>query len=696
VGLSAGPTSTWTPSRCGTGPGRAFNQLTVNNWQRLLAGGHFVPAVGKLRLPPPRPGSSACPRPSNRMASLSTAARRGRGAGWALLVAESSAVGLELGGTNTGATASTGGPGDTVTVDDGAQLAVTLSASRVPGTLAQLIGASARCSPRRSRRNDGTVQLPARTSTGRRGFARAEVRRGVGDRGPLDVPAVAADGGADEPDLHRLARTVPSPTTGSRPRSRPCRRRATPCTRTGPRPGRRSPRPSGSVSATQVMSDVALGGVGDLHALGDPALPGRDARLGQGSHGGLQPVCRARSRGPCRGGLCTRRRSGTTSSAWFGSTMVKRGRTEPKYGARQAKARENTRRPAGSRPASFQRRRTSGTAVIMPGSGGRRWYSPIVVSDLDAPRDRRAGCGGWPPPWRRYAAGADQVRRRGERSEADPVRGPWVRRTTRRSTAATWSRRSWRAGRPRRTQRRDALPRAPRPERRARGQRVPVGPHRRDRRGPCGGPGRWEQPRVAIQQRCRESAGDRVRRTPDHAGRDGAWRCRPRKSYTSQLAALAGPGRHAGGRSGSVAAPRPGAGRGDAAGGAPRKQWRGAVDLLGRGRTTCWSRGRGLAFGTALEVGLKLEETCLKPVRGLSYAGPAARPDRRGRPGTHRGRSSRPQDGPMLAPVIELAGGPGRAGCAGAGGGRETLRSPRRRRTTCRVRTFPNPSPRSD
>lgn len=30
--------------------------------------------------------------------------------------------------------------------------------------------------------------------------------------------------------------------------------------------------------------------------------------------------------------------------------------------------------------------------------------------------------------------------------------------------------------------------------------------------------------------------------------------------------------------------------------------------------------GRGLVFGTALEAALKLEETCLRPVRGLSYA----------------------------------------------------------------------------
>jgi glucosamine--fructose-6-phosphate aminotransferase (isomerizing) len=42
--------------------------------------------------------------------------------------------------------------------------------------------------------------------------------------------------------------------------------------------------------------------------------------------------------------------------------------------------------------------------------------------------------------------------------------------------------------------------------------------------------------------------------------------------------------------------------------------------------------GRGLAFGTTLETGLKLEETCLRPVRGLSYAdlkhGPIAVIDR--------------------------------------------------------------------
>jgi len=44
-----------------------------------------------------------------------------------------------------------------------------------------------------------------------------------------------------------------------------------------------------------------------------------------------------------------------------------------------------------------------------------------------------------------------------------------------------------------------------------------------------------------------------------------------------------------------------------------------AVDLLAADEPTLVT-GRGLVLGTALEVALKLEETCLRPVRGLSYA----------------------------------------------------------------------------
>ncbi len=44
-----------------------------------------------------------------------------------------------------------------------------------------------------------------------------------------------------------------------------------------------------------------------------------------------------------------------------------------------------------------------------------------------------------------------------------------------------------------------------------------------------------------------------------------------------------------------------------------------AAGLLA-GKADTLVTGRGITYGTALEVALKLEETCLRPVRGLSYA----------------------------------------------------------------------------
>ncbi len=77
------------------------------------------------------------------------------------------------------------------------------------------------------------------------------------------------------------------------------------------------------------------------------------------------------------------------------------------------------------------------------------------------------------------------------------------------------------------------------------------------------------------------------------------------------------------------------------------------VGMLAEAPTTLVS-GRGLVFGTALEVALKLEETCLKPVRGLSYAdlrhGPIAVVD----PAMVAVLVAA-QDGPMLAGMTELA-----------------------------------------
>jgi glucosamine--fructose-6-phosphate aminotransferase (isomerizing) len=79
-----------------------------------------------------------------------------------------------------------------------------------------------------------------------------------------------------------------------------------------------------------------------------------------------------------------------------------------------------------------------------------------------------------------------------------------------------------------------------------------------------------------------------------------------------------------------------------------------AVDVLAASDDVLVT-GRGLAFGTALEVGLKLEETCLRPVRGLSYADLRHGPIAVVGPGVTAVVVAAP-DGPLLAPLTELAG----------------------------------------
>lgn len=78
------------------------------------------------------------------------------------------------------------------------------------------------------------------------------------------------------------------------------------------------------------------------------------------------------------------------------------------------------------------------------------------------------------------------------------------------------------------------------------------------------------------------------------------------------------------------------------------------VDALASSPWTLVS-GRGLTYGAALELALKLEETCLRPVRGLSYAdlrhGPIAVVD----PGITAVVVAAP-DGPMLSGLTGLAG----------------------------------------
>jgi glucosamine--fructose-6-phosphate aminotransferase (isomerizing) len=65
--------------------------------------------------------------------------------------------------------------------------------------------------------------------------------------------------------------------------------------------------------------------------------------------------------------------------------------------------------------------------------------------------------------------------------------------------------------------------------------------------------------------------------------------------------------------------------------------------------------GRGLMLGTALETALKLEETCLRPVRGYSYADFRHGPIAVITSGVVAVLIAAP-DGPLLAPMIELAG----------------------------------------
>ncbi|HEX4687382.1 MAG TPA: SIS domain-containing protein [Nocardioides sp.] len=124
------------------------------------------------------------------------------------------------------------------------------------------------------------------------------------------------------------------------------------------------------------------------------------------------------------------------------------------------------------------------------------------------------------------------------------------------------------------------------------------------------------------------------------------------KSYTSQLAALAG-----------MAATLEGGGElWPLLDRAPAELSRlesaeegvaAAVDALAASDETLVT-GRGLAFGTALEVALKLEETCLRPVRGLSYADLRHGPIAVVGPGLTAVVVAA-QDGPMLAPLGDLA-----------------------------------------
>jgi glucosamine--fructose-6-phosphate aminotransferase (isomerizing) len=82
----------------------------------------------------------------------------------------------------------------------------------------------------------------------------------------------------------------------------------------------------------------------------------------------------------------------------------------------------------------------------------------------------------------------------------------------------------------------------------------------------------------------------------------------------------------------------------------------GVDDAVAALRDTAYTvvSGRGLMMGTALETALKLEETCLRPVRGYSYADLRHGPISVVTGGMTAVLVAAP-DGPLLVPMVELA-----------------------------------------
>ena len=123
------------------------------------------------------------------------------------------------------------------------------------------------------------------------------------------------------------------------------------------------------------------------------------------------------------------------------------------------------------------------------------------------------------------------------------------------------------------------------------------------------------------------------------------------KTYLTQLVAMA------------VLADGPrGRGRRAALGRAGRRRVAPAVDVTPRRRALAEAddvvvSGRGLLMGTALETALKLEETCLQPVRGYSYADLRHGPISVVTSGVLAVLVAA-ADGPLAAPMVELADRP--------------------------------------
>jgi len=174
------------------GPWSGFNQQMLTAWQQMLVAGTYVPAVGNSDSH--HDGQVVgLPMTSYRLGTLATADVVAAVKGGHAWIAESSAVDLTFTATGTGATTTVGGPGDTVTLAAGEQLAVHLDVTGVPGTVAQLFGATGLLTGAVA---DASGQVVIDTSVApTEGFVRAEVRRPAGTPDPAgdlsNAPMVA-------------------------------------------------------------------------------------------------------------------------------------------------------------------------------------------------------------------------------------------------------------------------------------------------------------------------------------------------------------------------------------------------------------------------------------------------------------------------------------------------------------------------
>ena len=177
------------------GPWSGFNQNTVAAWHQLLVDGTFVPAVGNSDSH--HAGQTVgLAQTVYRLATLSTAEVVAAVKGGHSWIAESAAVDLTFSATGAGVTTTVGGPGDTVTLTLGEDLAVHLDVTGVPGTVGQLIGTGGVLAGAFAD-DTGHLVLDASVTSG---FVRAEVRR------PATLPA---DPTADQSNAPMVALTNP-------------------------------------------------------------------------------------------------------------------------------------------------------------------------------------------------------------------------------------------------------------------------------------------------------------------------------------------------------------------------------------------------------------------------------------------------------------------------------------------------------